>query len=198
MKKINFIVPLLIAFLLQGCVVGALATGGAAGTAVGRDNRSFTTMKEDQNIEFQAQKAIVADPELNASAHIVVVSYNKVVLLAGQAPTDEMRDKAVQLVQAIPTVRRIFNEISIGKPTSPLKRSQDAIITGNVKSRMIATTNLEASRIKVVTENGVVYLMGLTTRRQADIAAIVVRNSSGVARVVKLIEYVDYSGDTQG
>jgi len=197
MKKITLVIPVLLACLLQGCIAGAFVAGGAAGTAVARDKRSFDTMKVDEDITYQSQRYIAADPDLNNNAHIVVVSYNKVVLLAGQAPTPALRDKAIRIVQAQPKVRRIFNEITIGKPTSPMRRSQDAMITANVKARMVATTNLEASRIKVVTEDGVVYLMGLTTRRQADIAAIVARNSSGVKQVVKLIEYIDYSGDTQ-
>lgn len=198
MKRIfAVVIAILLTGLIQGCVAGAFVAGGATGTSVARDKRSFDTMADDQKITYQAQKQIAADAELNAKAHIVVVSYNKVVLLAGQAPTQELRAKAVQIAQSIPKVRRIFNEVTIGEPTSAIRRSQDAVITGNVKTRMIATTNLEASRIKVVTEDGVVYLMGLTTRRQADIAAIVARNSSGVQRVVKLIEYVDYVDDIQ-
>ena len=194
MKKITIFTALLIACLLQGCVAGAFVAGGAAGTSVGRDKRSIATIADDQNITYQAERQIEADPGLHTDAHVVAVSYNGVVLLAGQAPTQEMRDKAVQMVQALPKVRRIFDEITVGKSTSAVRRSQDALITGNIKTRMVATTNLEASRIKVVTEDGIVYLMGLTTRRQADIAAIVARNSSGVQQVVKLIEYTDDNG----
>lgn len=195
MKKITLlIVPFLIAGLLQGCVaVGAAAAGGAAGTSVARDKRTLTTMADDQGITYQIEKQLVADPDIHNNAHISVATYNGVVLLVGQAPTADLRDRAVQFAQAQPKVKRVFNEITIGKPTSIVRRSQDAMITSNVKARMVATTNLEASRIKIVTENGVVYLMGLTTRRQADIAAIVTRNSSGVQKVVKLIEYVDTS-----
>lgn len=193
MKKIALIIaPLLMTGLLQGCVaVGAAAAGGAAGTSIARDKRTLTTMADDQNITYQIEKQLVADPDIHNNAHIAVATYNGVVLLVGQAPSSDLRDRAVQYAQAQPKVKRIFNEITIGKPTSLVQRSQDALITSNVKARMVATTNLEASRLKVVTEDGVVYIMGLTTRRQADIAAIVARNSSGVRKVVKLIEYAD-------
>ncbi len=187
MKKI--ILSILVTVLLSGCMAGAVVAGGAAGTSVGSDRRSFQMMALDDRIASQARHQISYNPDLKAKAHIVVAVYNRVVLLAGQAPTPELRAQAVQIVQGVPKVRRIFNEIEIATPTSALTRSEDAATTANVKTRMLATTNLQSSRFKVVTEDGTVYLMGLASRKQADIASQITRNSTGVQKVVKLIEY---------
>jgi osmotically-inducible protein OsmY len=169
--------------------------GGTASGTLASDNRSLNTIASDNKIEYLAGQRLVTDPELSKQAHVVVVSYNHVVLLAGQAPTQELRSKAVQVVQGVPNMRRIFNEITLDKPTSAMARSKDVVITGNVKTRMLATTNLHSGRFKIVTENGTVFLMGLSTRKQANIAVAVIRNSTGVKRVVRLVEYVSPEGN---
>lgn len=193
MKKIILISFLSV--LLQGCIAGAFVAGGAAGGTVIGDNRNLETMAADSKISFQAEQHIMADPQLANRAHIVVATYNRVLLLAGQAPTPALREEAVQAVQGVANTRRIFNEITLDKPTSEIVRSKDAAITTNLKTRMLTTTNLKSNQFKVVTENGTVFLMGLTTRQQADIAATVARNSTGVKRVVKLVEYISNSDD---
>jgi osmotically-inducible protein OsmY len=192
MKKIMFIICLSLS--LQGCIAGAIVAGSAAGGVVASDNRSFASMEDDQKITYQASRKIAADPVLARQGHVTIESYNRDVLLAGQVPSPELRDQVVSMVKDIPHVKRIFNELTIGQPTTFMQRSKDAVITANVKSRMFATTNLKASQIKVVTEDRVVYLMGLTSVSQAQIAARVARNSTGVKRVVKLIEYL-YTAD---
>lgn len=186
MKKILLII---VAGLLQGCVAGAFVAGGAASGSMVSDNRSFQTMEKDNSISYQAQRYLAADATLKNQAHIVVATYNSVMLLAGQAPTEALRQQAVTDVKQVPNVRRIFNEITIAKPSSAVVQSQDAAITANVKTRMMTTTNLKSSQFKVVTENHTVFLMGLSTPKQAGIAAAVARNSTGVQRVVKLVEY---------
>lgn len=192
MKKwLGFISCLLLAVLLQGCIAGAIAVGGAAGGAVAADRRSFHTMADDQKIVYAATKKMGDVPGLSTNSHIVLVSYNHVVLLAGQVASSDLIDKAKQIVQDTPKVRRVFNELTVGPPISASRRSKDAAITGNIKTRLITTTNVSARQIKVVTEDGVVYLLGITSREQAAAAAEVARNSTGVKRIVKLIEYLD-------
>jgi osmotically-inducible protein OsmY len=192
MKKIMIVI--LMSVLLQGCIASAMVAGGAASGIVASDNRSFAAMADDQKITYNASHKIAANPVLAREGHITVVGYNRVVLLAGQVPNPESRDQVVAMVKDIPNVKRIFNELTIGPPTSFMQRSKDAMVTANVKSRMFSTTNLKGSQIKVVTEDGVVYLMGLTSVSQAQIAGRVARNSTGVKRVVKLIEYL-YTAD---
>lgn len=192
MKKLMAsIVCLLIVSSLQGCVAGALAVGGATGGAIAADRRSFSTMADDQKIAYRATRKMGEVPGLSTNSHLVVVSYNHVVLLAGQVASSELRDQAKQIVQNTPKVRRVFNELTIGPPIPAARRSKDAAITANIKTRLIATTNVNARQIKVVTEDGVVYLMGITSREQASAAAEIARNSTGVKSVVKLIEYLN-------
>jgi len=190
MKKVLLIV--LLSGLLQGCFLaaGAVVAGGAVAGGVATDPRSMDTIREDENISSLANNMIAADSVLSTKAHISAVSYNRVVLLVGQTPTAEMRQQAVDLVKRVPNVKRIFNQLTVGEPTSALRRSKDASVTGNVKTRMFATTNLKSNNFKIVTEDGTVYILGLATVQQGDIAAIVARDSSGVDRVVKLIEYI--------
>lgn len=186
----RIIIIVLTALSLQGCVA-LVAGGAAAGGAVATDSRNVKTIASDKQITYQVQRHLVANQALQEKAHIVVATFNRVVLLAGQAPTAELRDEAVQITKTIPHVKRIFNEITIEQPTSPVVRSKDVAITANTKARMLATTNLKSNEFKIVTENGTVFLLGLTTREQAEVAATVARNSSGVKRVVKLIEYTE-------
>lgn len=190
MKKIIAIV--LLAGLLQGCIaVGALAVGGAAGGALASDKRSISTMADDEKISYNIQKQLAQDPEMTHNTHIIVISYSHVVLIVGQVPTQDISDKITQVAQNYPNVRRVFNELTVGPPTSASRRSKDIAITANVKTRMFTTTNVSSGQIKVVTENGVVYLLGITSRDRADAAAQVARNSTGVQEVVKLIEYIN-------
>jgi osmotically-inducible protein OsmY len=192
MKKYFYILSiLLLSSLLQGCIAaGCVMAGSAVTGVVSSDKRSFKTMADDEKISYDISHQIAANPTLSQKAHIVAVSYNHVVLLAGQAPTADLRTQVEQIAQDQPNVRRIFDEITIGQPTTLKQRSTDAAITANVKTRMLATTNVDSSQIKVVTEDGVVYLMGLTSRQQSDAAASVARNSTGVKEVVKLMEYI--------
>lgn len=182
--------------LVSGCVAGAFVAGGAAGGAVAGDNRSFETIADDNKISYLVGQHIAADTVLSNQAHIVVGVYNHVVLLAGQAPTQELRQQAVQDAKVVPNIQRIFNEITLEKPTNAMRQSKDAAITANIKARMLTTTNLRSNQFKIITENATVFLMGLSTRKQSDIAAQVIRNSTGVKRVVRLVEYVSPEGNS--
>jgi osmotically-inducible protein OsmY len=175
---------------LTGCV-GAFVAGAAGGASVAYDERSVGTQLDDQAIEVRAVNAIYDDKELHDSSHVVVVSFNRIVLIAGQTPTESLRARAAQLVSAIPDVRKVYNEVTIGEPTSFMTRSNDAAITAKVKSEMLVAADVKAFRVKVVTENGTVFLMGLLPRAQADAAARVASEAGGVQRVVKLFEYLD-------
>jgi osmotically-inducible protein OsmY len=173
---------LVLAGLLQGCITGS--------NGLGLEGRSVETIQNDDQITQIATNMIATDQALTNKAHIVAVSYNYVLLLAGEAPTEELRQQAVELVKKVPNIKRIFNQIIVAQPISLLTRSKDTSITANIRARMLATTNLKSNNFKVVTDDGTVYILGLATRQQGDIAAKVVQDSSGVKRVVKLIEYL--------
>lgn len=175
---------------LQGCVP-ALVIGGAATTAaVVHDRRTAGSIVDDQGIEFKALAALRSDEDLYRQAHINVTSYNSIVLLTGEAPTEALRNRALELVRPIDRVRSVHNEIRIAAPSSLTSRASDTLLTGKVKASLVGAENIDATRVKVVTEAGVVYLMGLVTRTEADAASDIASRVSGVQRVIKIFEYI--------
>jgi osmotically-inducible protein OsmY len=190
MKKLVYITVLMLSFfLLQGCMSFTTGSGAPAGATVVNDKRTLQTIADDQNIEHTADTQISKNTVLNTNSHIVVVSFNHAVLLVGQVPTQNVRQRVEAMVQALPKVTRVYNQLDIAAPTSPMTRSNDTWITTKVKSQMIGAKGLNSGQIKVVTENGTVYLMGVVTRKQADLASDVTRRVTGVKRVVTLFEY---------
>lgn len=155
-----------------------------------QDERSSGSYLDDEIIETKALVNLDKTNEGLAQAHIVVTSYNGVVLLAGQVPSEQLRQLAAKTVANISKVKRVHNELTISGNTSMVARSNDAWITTKVKTKLLASSETEGSRIKVVTENGVVYLMGLLTRDEADRAAETARRTAGVQKVVRIFEYI--------
>lgn len=175
---------------LSACVpVALVAASATAGGAMVYDKRSMTTMAEDRDIVSTALKQMNDNPQLREQTHIDVSAFNGLMLLAGQAPTEDLRNQAYQIASNTPRVKRVYNEITIAPPTSTTTRTQDSWITTKVKSKMLAEKGLHSSQIKVITENNVIYLMGIVTHKQADLAALVASQVSGVAKVVRIFEY---------
>ncbi len=177
--------------LLQGCA--ALVVGGAATTAVvAHDRRTTGIMVEDQAIELKTYDRLAQDESIKQNSKINVTSYNKVVLLTGQADTDAIRHKAEQLAGQVEQVRRVVNEVEIGSSASFGEHSRDVALTTEVKLRLtnVDLPDFDPLRVKVVTERGSVYLMGLLTKDEAHAVTEVVRYISGVRRVVKVFEYI--------
>ncbi len=193
MKKIIWLLPCLMALALSGCFFAAGAAVGAAAIAIVYDQRNVDSILQDQRIDSVIQRKIHDNLELHTNAHISVTSFGQVVLLTGEAPTLELRKKAEELAWTAPGVKRIYNAITIQGPTSTLSQSNDAWITTKIKSEMLATKGLKAASVKVVTENGTVYLMGTVTRRQEQIIIDLVRHTSGVLKVVKIFQYEEES-----
>ena len=131
-----------------------------------------------------------SDPEFKGS-HIVVVSYNGVVLLAGQVATANLVAQASDVAQKVNRVRKVHNELSVGGPISLVARTNDSWLTTKVKTRLIASDEAYGRKVKVVTENGVVYLLGLVTRAQGETAVNATANVYGVQKIVKVFEYLD-------
>jgi len=175
---------------VQACAPVVVA-GGATAAVAASDERTIGTQIDDENIELTARKKINDDNRLGDDVHVNITSFNGVVLLSGEATTAEQRDIVVSLVRSIEGVKRVISEINVAEPTAFSTRVHDSWITGEVKARMLDTENLKSTRVKVVTENGVVYLMGLVSRAQADLATDVTRHVSGVQRVVRMFEYTD-------
>lgn len=154
-------------------------------------SRTFGAYIDDQSIESTATVNIrKTDPGLQ-NANIVVTSYNGVVLLSGQVPTEELRTVAAEVAARVKNVKRVHNELTAGFSSELAVRSADTVITTKIKSKLLTSRGIKDSRVKVVTERGAVYLMGLVTREEGDIAAKVAQNTGGVQRVTILFEYVD-------
>lgn len=172
---------------LQGCV--ELVVGSAVmGTLAATDRRTFGAQTEDKSIEVKGKVRL--SKNLGDGAHVNVNSFNRHVLLTGEVWNENMRQQAEQELRAIDGVVTVSNEIQVAGTSSLSSRSNDALITGKVKASLVDTKGLYAGSFKVVTEAGVVYLMGRVTQREGDQAAQVAASVGGVRKVVKVLEYI--------
>lgn len=189
MKRIQLVFILFLGLSLSACV-GMVVAGAAAGGYVISDQRSFHEMDEDYRIANDIRLALRKEKQLQNS-HIVVSSFYQMVFLGGQTPKASYRYLAERVAQNIEGVHRVYNEITIQGNTNLEQRAKDSWISGSVKTLMIAKKGLRSGGIKVITENGVVYLMGEVSHDQANLAVDVARRVDGVRRVVKLFKYTD-------
>ena len=191
MKSTVRLVALLVAFapVLQSCIPLILGAGVGAGVMMADDRRTNATILEDQTIEIKARNRI--SEKYNDQANISVTCFNRFILLTGQAPTEEMKQDVSVLVLEVPNVRNVQNEIVVGGNSSTTSHASDALLTSQVKGRLSQNKDVGASHVKVVSENGTVFLMGLVTRAEADSAAHTASTTSGAQRVVKVFEYLD-------
>lgn len=180
-------------FTLQGCAT-AVVGGAAAGVGAAHDRRTVGTYIDDEIIELKIMDAFISDKELYDQSHINATSYNNIVLLSGETPTEVLRGRAYSMASAFPKVRKVHNELALAAPSSLLTRSSDTWITTKVKINLFNIEGIKGfdpSRIKVISENGTVFLMGLVTQTEADAATNATRTVKGVQRVVKLFEYLN-------
>lgn len=191
MLKRKYALLLLIPFiLLQGCAA-AIVTGAATGVSMAHDRRSSGSVIDDQGIEFKSSSALFSNKDIYNQSHINVTSYNGIVLITGETPTEELKQKITSVIRAIPKVRRIHNELLIAAPSALPSRSSDSWITSKIKTKMTTNPDIDPFYIKVVTEHGIVYLMGILSHAEANNAVAVVTQSAGVQRVIKIFEYTD-------
>jgi osmotically-inducible protein OsmY len=183
-------ISLLASLTLSGCVPIIVAAGATAGGAVLYDNRSFKQMNEDSNLTVEARNRLNSSADLQNSAHLDVTVYNGVLLLIGQTPTPELRKQAYDLVTPIQGLKHIYNEITVQPPISSGRKLKDSWATTKVKSAMLAKNGLKSTNIRVTTENGVVFLMGDVSHKQAELATSVARRVKGVRKVVKVFDYL--------
>ena len=156
-----------------------------------RGTRTFGSKIDDSLIDTKVGVNIAkADPALDNDSH-VVTSFNGVVLLAGQTPRADLKAKAEQAAAAVQRVKTVHNELQVLPPSGFLARQNDTWLTSKIKTQMLTDPNIPGSRIKVVTENGIVYLLGLLTKQEAAQATNLVQGVSGVQKIVKLFEYID-------
>ncbi len=191
MKSLIRFIAVLIAVspLLQACIPLIVGAGVGAGVMMAEDRRTNAVILEDQTIEVKAKNRF--EEKHKDAIHATVTSYNRYVLITGQAPTEEIKLDLTAIVLEVENVRNVQNEVIVAGNASFTSRSSDTITTTSVKGRLTQNKEIGANHVKVITENGTVFLMGLVTRKEAEAASQTAATTSGVQRVVKVFEYTD-------
>ena len=176
------------AITLQGCA-GVIIAGGATAGAMANDRRSSGAYIDDESIEWKIIDVLYQDEQIDEQTHLNATSYNGIVLLTGEIPNQYMRVKIGEKIRRVQGVRQLHDETSVAAPSSMMSRSGDTWITSKVKTAMLTDDTDMGARTKVVTDKGVVYLMGIVSAQEADKLTDIARRVGGVQKVVKVFEY---------
>ena len=189
-KRARSIILLLAGFVitLQGCA-GLVVAGGATAGAMANDRRTSGSFVDDEVIEWKIIDVLYKDEQINEQTHLNATSYNGVVLLTGEIPNENMRMKIDQYVKDVEGVRQIHDETSIAAPSSMMSRTGDTWITSKVKTAFLTDDTATGTHTKVVTDKGIVYLMGIVSPQEADKLTDIARRVGGVQKVVRVFEY---------
>lgn len=174
--------------MLQGCLPVVAASAVSGGALATLDRRSLGTQTDDETVEWKASSRV--GEKFSDNVHLNFTSYNHKVLVTGEVPSEEVKGEIERIVAGVPQVQGVYNELAVAPVTSFSTRSNDSYITTRVKSRFVDSGKFSAVHVKVVTEAGVVYLLGLVTQREADSAIQVARTTGDVKKVVNLLEII--------
>lgn len=175
---------------LQGCVAAVIG-GGAVAAKVATDPRTTGTQIDDETLEFKVENAVEKDAQIKAEGRVNAVSYNGRVLLIGQVPNSDVKDTATALAKGVEGVNEVYNELTVSPKISFAQISKDSWLTTQVKSKMFVDGRVKATGVKVISENGEVFLLGNVTQSQANAAADIASKISGVKKVIKVFKYLD-------
>ncbi|HHQ6591764.1 TPA: division/outer membrane stress-associated lipid-binding lipoprotein [Serratia fonticola] len=178
------------ALLLQGCVAGVVVGSAAVATKTATDPRTVGTQVDDGTLEARVENAISKDQQLKKEARVIATAYQGKVLLTGQAPTTELASRAKQIALGVDGAAEVYNEIRQGTPVSLGTASSDTWITTKVRSQILTSDTVKSSNVKVTTENGEVFLLGLVTQQEGLSAAQIASQVSGVKHVTTAFTYV--------
>ena len=190
MKAISTLAVLISALLLQGCIAAAVVGTAAVGTKAATDPRTVGTQVDDSTLEVRVNSALSKDAQIKKEARINVTAYQGKVLLTGQTPDLSLAARAKQIAVGVDGTTEVFNEVRQGQPISLGTSSSDTWITTKVRSQLLTTDQVKSSNVKVTTENGEVFLMGLVTDREGKAAADIASRVSGVKRVTTAFTYI--------
>ena len=188
MRYLNYLLLAAVLGALQGCFP-VVATGVGAGALLATDRRTTGAYIEDESIEDKAINQI--NTKYKITTHVNVTSFNRHVLITGEVPNEETKTGVAQIVTSVSNVKAVSNELVISGTTGFTSRSSDSLITGDVKLRFLNNKAFQADHVKVITENGTVFLLGLVYHKEAEAATEIASTTSGVQRVVKVFEYLD-------
>jgi len=175
------------ALVLSGCFGAAFVGGAATGVLIASDRRTPEVVLGDERVELTAVQRL--NQRFGDQAHISVTSYNYTVLLTGEVPDAKMKEEAERIASQVERVKAVVNELQLGAPTPLSSRGNDTYLTGRIKASFVTANRFNANQVKVVTERGVVYLMGLVNKKEADDATDIARRTPGVQKVVRVFEY---------
>lgn len=175
--------------LLQGCIAAAVV-GVVGGASMASDNRTLGNQIDDQKIELDAHSLLAKQEALSKHANLQVVSINGNVLVIGQTPNTYLQDLAIKTLNQVKGINQLHNQIRVSNTTSVTTKSNDIWLTSKVKTALFGSDHLDATNIKVITENGEVFLMGVVSKQEANAAVEIARNVGGVNRVLKIFEYI--------
>lgn len=182
--------------LLSACSFIATSSSELTGIALLHDRRSSGVIINDGIIEIKAFSQLNSQSEIRKSCHFNVISYGGMVLVTGEASTEILRKQIIKIVESINDVKQVYDELVIAEPKSYFSRILDAYITTKVKYALSKIDNLpgfDATRVKIVTENKVVYLLGIMHKGESRIVTEIARKIDGVQQVVKIFDYINYS-----
>ena len=188
-KNIGWLTWLILAALplLGGCAAAVIG-GAATGVLVAQDRRTVGTVAEDQGIALKAGSRV---GERVQNAHINLTSFNRLILMTGEVPTTAARDDAERTARGVENVRGVYNELQVASNSALSSRTNDAYLTSKVKARFVDGGKFNAVHVRVVTENGVVFLLGMVNRAEGEAATEIARTTGGVQKVVRLFEFID-------
>ncbi|HBW83738.1 MAG TPA: phospholipid-binding protein [Gammaproteobacteria bacterium] len=190
--KLNSALILIVAITIPSCTAILTEATGDQGIQEKPTERTTGAIIEDEIIETKVAVNMRSQEPAFKQSNFHVISHNGVVLLVGQVENDFLRAQATEIAsQASSKIKRIHNELEIAGNAGFLSRSNDAWIATKIRTLMLADGGVPSSQVKVISENGAVYLMGLVSQTEGDSAASLARNVSGVTKVVKVFEYLD-------
>ena len=185
--KITLLAALGASLLLSGCFPALVVGGATTGAVVPNDRRPAEVVLGDERVELTAGNRL--GQAMGERTHINITSFNYSVLLTGEVPDEKSRDEAEKITAQVERVKGVVNELQVAGISSLAARGNDTYLTGRVKTAFVSSQKFSATHVKVVTEAGIVYLLGLVSRQEADDATEITRGISGVRKVVRVFEY---------
>ncbi|OTA17539.1 BON domain-containing protein [Xenorhabdus vietnamensis] len=191
MRLFSLLLVCFSAMLLQGCIGAAVVGSAAFATKAGSDPRTIGQQVDDTTLEARVSTAISKDPQIKAQARVVATVYQGKVLLTGQCPNMALAERAKQIASKVEGTNVVYNEIRQGNPISLSTTTADTWLTAKVRSSILTSDSVRSSSIKVVTEDGEVFLFGIVTRQEGAAAAKIASETSGVKRVTTAFTHLN-------
>ncbi len=194
MNKLFYFLVLVNSLLIGACSTTAKDHEEITEQELLHDRRTREAILMDKDIEAKAYSELNSDDDLSIQCHFTITAYNGTVLVTGEAPNEELKEKIISIVREIPNVKLVHNNLAISAPSNANSRANDSLITDTIRialKQIRTLPDFDPSMVKVVTENGTVYLMGLVHRDEGTVVINVTKLQPGIKRIVVIFEYLD-------